>query len=174
MQLPPGLGFSPVPSSYYYTTQRVESQPDRYFKPICPYSTIKVELGVGMKKTKEELLLAKSIGRIIAKRRVDNEMTQEYVAERLGVGYEAVSRMERGAIMPTVGKLVQLAGVFDCPVEELLVEASNRASDQSVVISKMIEGLPETDRAFMLTLIEQVASKLKEKSSGTPKRSKKA
>lgn len=127
-----------------------------------------------MKKTKEELLLAKSIGRIIAKRRIDNGMTQEYVAERMGVGYEAVSRMERGTIMPTVGKLVQLAGVFDCPVEELLVEASNRASDQSVVISKMIEGLPEADRAFMLTLIEQVASKLKEKFSGTPKRSKKA
>lgn len=127
-----------------------------------------------MKKTKEELSLARSIGRVIAKRRVDNGMTQEYVAERLGVGYEAVSRMERGTIMPTVAKLVQLAGVFDCPIEELLVEASNRTTDQSVVISKMIEGLPETDRAFMLTLVEQIVSKLKEKSPGTPKRSKKA
>lgn len=127
-----------------------------------------------MKKTKDELSLAKSIGRVIAKRRVDNGMTQEYVAERLGVGYEAVSRMERGTIMPTVAKLVQLAGVFDCPIEELLVEASNRTTDQSVVISKMIEGLPETDRAFMLTLVEQIVNKLKEKSSGTPKRAKKA
>ncbi len=127
-----------------------------------------------MKKTKDELSLAKSIGKVIAKRRVESGMTQEYVAERLGVGYEAVSRMERGTIMPTVGKLVQLAGVFDCPIEELLVEASNRASDQSMVISKMIEGLPETDRAFMLALVEQVAGKLKEKIAGAPKRSKKA
>ncbi len=142
--------------------------------PISRYSTIKVEYGRGMKKTKDELSLAKSIGKVIAKRRVESGMTQEYVAERLGVGYEAVSRMERGTIMPTVGKLVQLAGVFDCPIEELLVEASNRASDQSVVISKMIEGLPETDRAFLLALVEQVAGKLREKTPGAAKRSKKA
>ncbi len=127
-----------------------------------------------MKKTKDELSLAKSIGKVIAKRRIESGMTQEYVAERLGVGYEAVSRMERGTIMPTVGKLVQLASVFDCPIDELLVEASNRASDQSVVISKMIEGLPETDRAFMLALVEQVAGKLREKTSGAPKRLRKA
>ena len=117
-----------------------------------------------MKRTKEELALAKAIGRVVAKRRTERGMTQEYVAERLGVGYEAVSRIERGAIMPTIGKLVQLAGVFSCPIEELLVESSNRATDQGTVLSKMIEGLSETDRAFMLEIIEKMVNKLKEKS----------
>jgi transcriptional regulator with XRE-family HTH domain len=100
-------------------------------------------------------------------------MTQEYVAERLGVGYEAVSRIERGAIMPTIGKLVQLAGVFNCPIEELLAESSNRATDQGAVLSKMIQGLSETDRTFMLEHIERMANKLKEKFPVIPKRSKK-
>ena len=126
-----------------------------------------------MKRTKEELALAKAIGRVVAKRRTEKGMTQEDVAERLGVGYEAVSRIERGAIMPTIGKLVQLAGVFSCPIEELLVESSNRATDQGAVLSKMIEGLSETDRAFMLEIIEKMANKLKEKSPVIPKRSKK-
>ena len=125
-----------------------------------------------MKKTKEELSLAKAIGRVIAKRRAERGMTQEYVAERLGVGYEAVSRIERGAIMPTIGKLVQLAGVFNCPIEELLVESSNRATDQGAVLSKIIEGLSETDRAFMLEIIEKMTNKLKEKSPVILKRSK--
>ncbi len=126
-----------------------------------------------MKKTKEELSLTKAIGRVIAKRRTERSMTQEYVAERLGVGYEAVSRIERGAIMPTIGKLIQLAGVFNCPVEELLVESSNRAIDQGAVLSRMIDGLSETDRTFMLEIIEKMVNKLKEKPPVIPKRSKK-
>ncbi len=117
-----------------------------------------------MKKTKEELSLAKTIGRVIAKRRIERGMTQEAVAERLGVGYEAVSRIERGAIMPTIGKLIYLAGVFNCPIEELLAESSNRATDQGAVLSKMIDGLSETDRAFMLEFVEKMTNKLKEKS----------
>ncbi len=126
-----------------------------------------------MKKTKEELSLTKAIGRVIAKRRTERGMTQEYVAERLGVGYEAVSRIERGAIMPTIGKLIQLAGVFSCPIEDLLVESSNRATDQGAVLSKMIDGLSETDRTFMLEIIEKMVNKLKEKTPVIPKRSKK-
>ncbi len=126
-----------------------------------------------MKKIKEELSLTKAIGRVIAKRRTERGMTQEYVAERLGVGYEAVSRIERGAIMPTIGKLIQLAGVFNCPIEDLLVESSNRATDQGEVLSKMIEGLSETDRAFMLEIIEVMVNKLKEKTPVTPKNTKK-
>jgi transcriptional regulator with XRE-family HTH domain len=126
-----------------------------------------------MKKTKDELALAKTIGKVIAKRRTDRGLTQEYVAECLGVGYEAVSRMERGTIMPTVAKLVQLAEVFDCPIEELLKETSSRATDQATVISKMIAGLPEADRGFMLEMVAQLANKLKEKSLPAPKRSKK-
>ncbi len=120
-----------------------------------------------MRKTKEELALAKSIGKVIAKRRLERGMTQEYVAECLGLGYEAISRIERGAIMPTVGKLIQLASVFECPIEELLVETSNRATDQGAVLSKMIEGLSETDRAFMLELMEQVANKLNDSTPGS-------
>jgi transcriptional regulator with XRE-family HTH domain len=130
-------------------------------------------MGDAMKKTKEELSLTKAIGRVIAKRRTERSMTQEYVAERLGVGYEAVSRIERGAIMPTIGKLIQLAGVFNCPIEELLVESSNRATDQGAVLSKMIDGLSETDRTFMLEIIEKMVNKLKEKTPVIPKRSKK-
>ncbi len=126
-----------------------------------------------MKKTKEELSLTKAIGRVIAKRRTERSMTQEYVAERMGVGYEAVSRIERGAIMPTIGKLIQLAGVFNCPIEDLLVESSNRATDQGAVLSRMIDGLSETDRTFMLEIIEKMVNKLKEKTPVIPKRAKK-
>ena len=75
--------------------------------------------------------------------------------------------------MPTIGKLIYLAEVFNCPIEELLVESSNRATDQGAVLSKMIEGLSETDRVFMLEFVEKMANKLKEKSPAMPAISKK-
>ena len=52
------------------------------------------------------------IGRPIAKHRLESGPTQEQVAELLEIGDEAVSRMERGLVMPTVARLVQLAEIL--------------------------------------------------------------
>ncbi|MBV7515889.1 helix-turn-helix domain-containing protein, partial [Pseudomonas sp. PDM25] len=53
------------------------------------------------------------VGRAIAKQRSRRGLTQEEVAERLGVGNEAVSRIERGIVMPNIERLLELAGIFD-------------------------------------------------------------
>ena len=55
----------------------------------------------------EQDRLAGSIGRAIAKQRVRSQMTQEEVAERLGVGNEAVSRIERGRVIPNVMDIME-------------------------------------------------------------------
>lgn len=60
--------------------------------------------------------LVRFVGKAIASRRVQAGLTQEEVAEVLGIGNEAVSRMERGTVMPTVGRLVALAEIFGCGV----------------------------------------------------------
>lgn len=122
-----------------------------------------------MKKNTKDLSLAKTIGKIIAHRRAERNMSQADVAERLGVGYEAISRIERGAIMPTISKLIDLADVFDCPIESLLIKSSNRVTDQGAVLSTMLEGLSESDRAFLLELMEKMANKLKEKATPNKK-----
>lgn len=55
--------------------------------------------------------LAGLISRAIAKHRLESGMTHEQVAEMLGVGNEAVSRMDRGLVMRTVARLVELAEI---------------------------------------------------------------
>ena len=62
------------------------------------------------------------IGRAIAQYRQRSGLTQEQVAEKLQIGNEAVSRMERGLIMPNVVRLLELAEIFDCTAAELLAE----------------------------------------------------
>ncbi|MBV7515832.1 helix-turn-helix domain-containing protein, partial [Pseudomonas sp. PDM25] len=57
--------------------------------------------------------LARRVGQAIAKQRSRSGLTQEEVAERLGVGNEAVSRIERGIVMPNIERLLELAGIFD-------------------------------------------------------------
>jgi len=64
----------------------------------------------------DEVALAKSLGLAVAKRRVVCGLTQEDLAERLGIWNEAVSRMERGTVPPSVSRLHELAGIFQCSV----------------------------------------------------------
>jgi transcriptional regulator with XRE-family HTH domain len=69
--------------------------------------------------------------------------------------------MERGVIVPTIGKLKQLAEVFNCPIDELLFETSSRATEQAQVIFRMIEDLSEQERAFVVDIVDRLSSQLK-------------
>jgi transcriptional regulator with XRE-family HTH domain len=104
--------------------------------------------------------LAGMIGRAIAKHRVASGFTQEQVAEALGIGNEAVSRMERGIVMPTVARLVELAEIFGCDAADLLTEASSRASDQAKHIGQLLAKLSANDRAMVIEILERLTGRL--------------
>jgi transcriptional regulator with XRE-family HTH domain len=110
----------------------------------------------------DEDALARDIGKAISKRRLAASLTQEEVAELLGVGNEAVSRMERGTATPTVIRLMQLAEIFKCPVGDLLVETSYRADDQAKVIAQHISALSLSDRRLVVEFVEKLANRLNE------------
>ena len=104
-----------------------------------------------------ERVLSKAIGKAISKRRLACNLTQEDVAERLNIGNEAVSRMERGTVMPTVARLVELAEIFNCPVGDLLTESSSRTEDQGKLIANQIKRLSPKNRSFVLEMIEKLS-----------------
>ena len=62
----------------------------------------------------------KSLGESIKEHRTRCKMTQEYVAESLGVSRQAVSKWESGATDPSTSNLFALAKLFNITVEELL------------------------------------------------------
>jgi transcriptional regulator with XRE-family HTH domain len=104
--------------------------------------------------------LAVVIGRAIAKHRVASSFTQEQVAEALGIGNEAVSRMERGLVMPTVARLVDLANLFECNAADLLTEASSRTSDQAKHVTQLLAKLGGNDRTMVVEIVERLAGRL--------------
>jgi transcriptional regulator with XRE-family HTH domain len=108
----------------------------------------------------EETNLAKVVGLAIARQRMLCELTQEQVAERLGIGGEAVSRIERGIVMPNIERLMQFAEIFGCEVADLLTQASHRPEDQAVRISQMLNQLTPADRQLVLEMIERLTQRL--------------
>ena len=105
--------------------------------------------------------LSKQVGQTIAKYRQQSGLTQNEVAEKLNIGYEAVSRMERGIVMPTVERLVELAEIFDCEAADLLTQSSNRIEDQSAQIKSLLSDLGEQDRLLLLDIITKLVDRLK-------------
>ena len=64
----------------------------------------------------------KTLGKVIKNHRVKHKMTQEFVAEHLGVSRQAVSKWESGASDPSTSNLMALAKLFGITPEELLKE----------------------------------------------------
>lgn len=71
---------------------------------------------------KEKAEKAKSLGEVIKQHRVACKMTQEFVAETLGVSRQAVSKWESGASDPNTTNLMALAKLFGVLAEDLLKE----------------------------------------------------
>lgn len=108
----------------------------------------------------DEDQLARTVGRAIARCRQANQLTQDELAERLGIGNEAVSRMERGIVMPTIARLVELANVFKCDTSDLLTEASNRSSDQAHYLNRLLSRLGSEDRELVIEVVEKLSARL--------------
>lgn len=69
---------------------------------------------------KEQNPIRKTLGNNIKEYRVAKNMTQEFVAERIGVSRQAVSKWESGASDPSTTNLFALAELFEISAEELL------------------------------------------------------
>ncbi|QQK08968.1 helix-turn-helix domain-containing protein [Miniphocaeibacter halophilus] len=73
----------------------------------------------------------KPLNEVIKENRIKNKMTQEFIAEKLGVSRQAVSKWENGNSEPTMGNLILLANLFDLSLEELL-----RQVDTNIYLNK--------------------------------------
>jgi len=66
----------------------------------------------------------RTLGEVLKAHRMRCQMTQEFVAEALGVSRQAVSKWETGTADPSTSNLLALAKLFGVPAEELLHQAT--------------------------------------------------
>ena len=89
--------------------------------------------------------------------RKQKNLTQERLADFLGVSFQTVSKWERGDTYPDITILPEIASFFRVSVDELL--GVNRAADEEEIISKLREYDNLTDGKMMTEIITPLKKK---------------
>lgn len=102
--------------------------------------------------------IRKAVGSAIARKREQAGLSQEAVAERLGIVNLSVSRMERGVHAVTAERLILLAEIFECRADELLLPGSSRATDQIGELANAFQTFTDPERTFVLEFVRNFST----------------
>ena len=70
--------------------------------------------------TPQQEEIRKTLGETLKQLHTERNMTQEIIAESLGVSRQAVSKWENGSSEPSTSNLIAIAKLYETPPEELL------------------------------------------------------
>ena len=122
----------------------------------------------------------KAVGAQIRKLRLAHALTQQELAEAVGVSTESLSRAERGAILPTVRTLGRIAEALDTTIDALAgrpaggaLGAIKQSDSQSPELKRIVRLLHRLDRRSLRRLLAVVelipAGKPRSSARQTPK-----
>ncbi|WP_017772782.1 helix-turn-helix domain-containing protein [Paraburkholderia kururiensis] len=107
--------------------------------------------------------LAKRVGAAIAAQRKAAGYTQSRVGDVLGLEKETVSRIETGAITPTLHRLGQFADLFRCPISALFGEYRGKSGEDGAQIAELIADLSPEARRAALRMLSEFATTARER-----------
>jgi transcriptional regulator with XRE-family HTH domain len=67
----------------------------------------------------------KSLGSYIRKIRIDKGLTQQQLADKMGLDFQYISRIERGLVSPTLYWISDLANALECDEADFLLNFVN-------------------------------------------------
>ena len=97
----------------------------------------------------DPLRFLKGVGRALHQERKRCSLSQQQVAERIGIEPETVSRIENGVIAPSLVRLRQFSRVYGCSIESLLTRTADTLPDLVRRIASELDGLPATDQVYV-------------------------
>ena len=97
------------------------------------------------------------LGENIKRLRREKELTQETLAEFLGVTFQSVSNWERGESYPDITMLPEIAGFFNVSMDELF--GVNKAEDEEEIAAKLKEYDNLTDSKLMCEIVDELKKK---------------
>lgn len=103
--------------------------------------------------------LAHMFGAIVAEKRRQLGLSQEILAEQLGISQESLSRMEKGVIAPRFERLQAFARALHCPVADLFRE--NTARERAASLEHILSPLPDRLQEELVDIMVKMAVLLK-------------
>ena len=85
------------------------------------------------------------IARFISEKRRDMKLTQQQLAEKLSISYQAVSKWETGAAYPNIELFYDLAQLFGVTVDEMLKGREGESAENEITYSKSGVDITYTD-----------------------------
>lgn len=99
-----------------------------------PFNWFRDKPSQDLNKENELMFEMEQIGKRISSHRKQRNMTQQDLADQMGVTYQAVSNWERGISIPDVLRLKDLSALFDISLDELM------GNDKDARIVKVASG----------------------------------
>lgn len=100
-------------------------------------------------------MVGKSIGKRIAELRKKRNMTQEELAEIIGISPHYLSALERGVYNIKLEKLVMIINSLDCTADDIFCDViDNGYMLKANRISDKIDGLPRSERNRIFDVLE--------------------
>lgn len=88
------------------------------FRVVRTQLTEKKRLSLARDKAALARLVDKLVATHIRARRIDKGLTQQHLAERVGVASQQIHKYESGISRITAGRLLQIAEALDFPIDE--------------------------------------------------------
>lgn len=101
----------------------------------------------------DEKELRRRLGGKLREARLARRLTQNQLAEALDTDPETISRFERGATLPSLLRLLGLAGALGVTIGSLLGAASPRPQDEWEDLRQSLEHLSQEDRKLAAALL---------------------
>ncbi len=101
----------------------------------------------------------KRVGKRIQSAREQAGISQEMMADQLGLSVTAVSNIERGQNYPTLENFIKIANVLGASADLLLADVVNAATTaQASILSSRLSTLPAEQQRQIFAVIEAMLS----------------
>lgn len=102
------------------------------------------------KKLSGEVDIGITLGRAIAAQRKALGLSQNDLAGMIEVDAETISRFERGAVLPSLRRLLRVAAALQVSLVELLSQSRQLPDDQRQKLLMMMQDVNEKDQQLLL------------------------
>lgn len=109
------------------------------------------------KSVKERPNLAQAVGKNIKAGRKIKGMTQNQVAQELGVETETVSRYERGLLAPSFHQLEKICALLGMPAWMIFSDGDSTPDAQAMTIAELLKGLSSREIEFVVSYVKLYA-----------------
>lgn len=100
-------------------------------------------------------MVERSIGKRIQQYRRKKGLTQEKLAEKVGLSTNYISAVERGVNAINLDKLVEIMNCLDCSADEIFVDVLNNSCEIKVsLLTEQISSLPKEEQERSLAVIQ--------------------